>query len=489
MDPFDNIIMMTDSYKVTHFMQYPPGTTKVFSYFESRGGKFPRCVFYGLQYMIKRYLCGVQVTREKIDEAEALFAQHFPPGPKTFNREGWEHILNVHGGRLPVRIKAVPEGTVVPVKNVLVTVENTDPACFWLVNYLETFLVQVWYPMTVCTNSYFQKQLIKQALEETGGIEGLGFKLHDFGFRGSSSMESSGLGGSAHLVNFMGTDTVSALMVVRRFYGDPNGCAGYSIPASEHSTITSWGRENETAAFRNMLESYPSGLVACVSDSFDIYKACSEKWGKELKDMVMAREGGPLVVRPDSGEPKEIVLKCLELLGDAFGYTENEQGYKVLDPHVRVIQGDGVSYESIGEILAVLKEKKWSADNVAFGSGGALLQRLDRDTQKCAFKCCHIDIGDQHRDVYKEPITDPGKKCKKGKLFLHSIDDEIVTVARHGEGGVNRTIWRGGTAEEQGSSDIPIEADEEASMLVTVFENGAMTQEWTFDEIRARSNA
>jgi nicotinamide phosphoribosyltransferase len=439
--------------------------------------------------MIKRYLCGVQVTREKIDEAKDLFAQHFPPGStNTFNLEGWEYILEKHGGVLPVKINAVPEGTVVPTKNVLMTVENTDPHCYWLVNYLETFLVQVWYPMTVCTNSYFQKHLIKRYLEETGEegcLAGLGFKLHDFGFRGSSSVESSGLGASAHLVNFMGTDTVSGLVIPRKFYGE-TGCAGFSIPASEHSTITSWGRENEVEAMRNMLEKYPTGPVACVSDSFDIYNACTNLWGGELKEKVMEREGF-LVVRPDSGEPKEIVLKCCELLGEKFGTKVNSKGFKILDDHVRIIQGDGVSYETIGEILAVLKENGWSADNTAFGSGGALLQRLDRDTQKCAFKCCHIEIGEEHRDVYKEPITDPGKKSKKGQLFLHKEGDQLVTVARHE--GNKRTVWRNGEPTEEGETTIAFETDEEDSLLVCVFENGELKNETTFQEIRDRSNA
>merc|ERR1712110_1255981 len=150
------------------------------------------------------------------------------------------------------------------------TVENTDPKCFWLPNYLETFLVQVWYPMTVCTNSFFQKRLITKYLEETGDPAGIGFKLHDFGYRGSSSMESAGLGASAHLVNFLGTDTLAGLLVAREFYNDPKGCVGYSIPASEHSTITSWGKDGEVEAMRNMLTQYPTGLVACVSDSYDI---------------------------------------------------------------------------------------------------------------------------------------------------------------------------------------------------------------------------
>ena len=162
-----------------------------------------------------------------------------------------------------------------------------------------------------------------------------------------------------------------------------------------------------------MLESYPTGLVACVSDSFNIYEACEKLWGTELKDEILGRDG-VLVIRPDSGDPCTVILKCLEILYTQFGGTVNEQGFKVLDPHVRMIQGDGVSYESIAEILKAVKAAGFSADNLGFGSGGALLQRLDRDTQKCAFKCCEIEIGDKHRDVFKAPITDPGKNSEKG---------------------------------------------------------------------------
>ena len=192
----DNIIMMTDSYKLSHFKQYPPNTEFVYSYFESRGGLYPECCFFGLQYFIKRYLVGQVVTQEKIDVAEEFAVAHMG-SKELFNRAGWEHILKEHGGRLPISIKAVPEGTVVPTRNVLFTLENTDPACYWLTNYLETLLVQVWYPMTVCTNSRSMKVTIAKALAETGCSDaGLMFKLHDFGFRGVSSVESAATGGA-----------------------------------------------------------------------------------------------------------------------------------------------------------------------------------------------------------------------------------------------------------------------------------------------------
>lgn len=466
----DNIILLTDSYKLTHFKQYPKGTTEVYSYFESRGGKWDETTFFGLQYILKKYLVGQVVTKEKIDQAEAIYNIHMaqPDGeggffcPCEFNRAGWEYILDKHGGHLPLSIKAVPEGTTVPTKNVLMTVINTDPECFWLTNYVETLLVEVWYPMTVCTNSREQKKVIHSALDKTGTPDfatSLGFKLHDFGFRGVSSVESAGLGGAAHLVNFMGTDTVAALMLAQEFYGPSDLVAGYSIPASEHSTITSWTQEGETDAMRNMLTQYKSGLVACVSDSFDIYKACSEKWGKELKEEVLARKG-TLVVRPDSGEPKKIVVECLEKLGKAFGAPVNDKGYKVLPPQVRLIQGDGVSLESLIEILAAMKKKKWSADNVAFGSGGALLQKLNRDTSKCAFKCSSITVDGKAREVFKDPITDKGKKSKKGYLSLVKKGDNYSTV-------------------ESASSDA-VEGD----ILVEVFRDGKLLVDHSFEDVR-----
>ena len=243
---------------------------------------------------------------------------------------------------LPISIKAVPEGMVVPTRNVLFTMENTDPKCFWLTNYLETLLVQVWYPMTVAQNSRFQKKIISDWLGRTGTAngenDGLLFKLHDFGYRGVSSVESAALGGAAHLVNFMGTDTMAGYIMARQCYDEP--MAGVSIPAAEHSTMTSWTRDREADAYRNMLTQFPTGLVAVVSDSYDIINACENIWGKDLKEMVETREG-TLVVRPDSGDPPVIVVQVLNALGGAFadGITRTATGHKLLPRFLRVIQG------------------------------------------------------------------------------------------------------------------------------------------------------
>ena len=243
-----NIILNSDSYKYSQFNQYPANTTGIYSYIESRGGKYDETVFFGLQAFIKEYLTA-PITQDMIDEAELIITAHGEP----FNRAGWEYILNEHNGYLPVRIRAVPEGTIVPVKNVLATIENTDPACYWLTSFLETALLRaIWYPTTVATNSREIKKLILDALEKTGDPTTIDFKLHDFGARGVSSLESAGIGGAAHLVNFMGTDTVEALLFARRYYNAD--MAGFSIPAMEHSTVTSWGRENEVASYRNMIK-------------------------------------------------------------------------------------------------------------------------------------------------------------------------------------------------------------------------------------------
>ncbi len=411
---FDNIIKLTDSYKLSHYKQYPKDIKTVYSYFESRGGKFEKTLFFGLQYLLKRYFEGKVVTQEKINQAEKFANKHFL-AEGHFNRDGWEYILRHHGGYLPIKIKAVPEGSLIPTSNVLITVENTDPKCFWLTNYVETLLVQTWYPITVATQSFYMKKIIARYLKATGELSGLEFKLHDFGFRGVSSVETAGIGGAAHLINFKGTDTVPGIDLADEYY-DSDVC-GYSIPATEHSTITSWGSESELEAYDNLLTEYPNGLLACVSDSYDIFKACSNLWGDKLKERVLARDG-VLVIRPDSGEPKEILPKILDILGEKFGYTTNAKGYKVLHPKVRLIQGDGIEYSTLEDILLCVTQGGWSADNLAFGSGGGLLQKLNRDTNKFAFKCSAVNRAGQWFDVFKDPITDSGKTSKRGRLKL-----------------------------------------------------------------------
>ncbi len=453
----ENLLLLTDSYKTSHFKQYPPGTEKVYSYFESRGGGWKEIVFFGLQYYLKKYLEGVRVTSDVILEARDILIPHIG----QFNHEGWHHILDKHQGKLPVSIKAVPEGTVVPVHNVLMTIENTDPKCYWLTNYLETLLVQIWYGCTIATQSREMKKILLKYLELTGTPADVDFKLHDFGFRGVSSVESAGVGGAAHLVNFKGTDTLAGIMLARKYYGAD--MPGFSIPAAEHSTITSWGREYEVDAYKNMLEQYPTGLVAVVSDSYNVYNACRNVWGEQLRERVLSRDG-TVVIRPDSGDPVETVQNVLYTLAEKFGTNQNSKGFKVLPPQLRVIQGDGIDLNMMGRILENMRLHGYSADNIAFGSGGGLLQKLNRDTCKFAFKCSSVTVNGIERNVWKEPVGDSGKNSKRGRLALVRTFEGIKTIQEKDLGYVN----------------LPNE-------LVEAFRDGKVLKEYDFESIRERA--
>jgi len=449
-----NIILNTDSYKVSMFKQYPQGTTGVYSYIESRGGRYDSTVFFGLQAFIKEYLLE-PITQSDIDLADEILTAHGEP----FNRAGWQYILDQHSGYLPVVIRAVPEGAVVPVRNVLATIENTDPKCFWLTTWLETALLRaIWYPTTVATQSYSIKQTIVDYLEKTGDPSTIDFKLHDFGARGVSSLESASIGGAAHLVNFMGTDTISGILFAREFYNA--GIAGFSIPAAEHSTITSWGRDGEVNAYRNMLTQFakPGAVVAIVSDSYDIYNAVDKLWGEELRQQVV-ESGATVVIRPDSGDPEIVISNLIAMLGRKFGYTTNDKGFKVLN-NVRLIQGDGVNELAIQGILGRMLIEGWSADNIAFGMGGGLLQQVDRDTQRFAMKASAVEIDGKWIPIAKDPITDAGKKSKAGRVTLYQ--------------------------DRAGMFSTGVE-DWQASVLETVFKDGKLVKEYTFEEVRANS--
>lgn len=467
-----NILLLTDSYKATHWKQLPKGTTILRSYLESRGGQFDNTLFYGLQYYIKKYLQGRVVTHQKIMQAKNFWDQHLGPG--HFNTEGWLHILNTHSGHLPVLIKAVPEGTSVPTGNVLLTIENTDPEVPWLTNYLETLLLQIWYPITVGTLSREIKKNLLKYLNVTTDYddkqckEVLSFNLHDFGFRGVSSVESAGLGASAHLINFRGTDTVAGILFGQEWYGTQN-MLGFSIPASEHSTITSWSEPLEVKAFENMLDQFPTGLVACVSDSFDIIRACRDHWGTTLRDKILNRDGR-LVIRPDSGDPVQTLKQIFPILWNKFGGTVNSKGFKVLDPHVRVIQGDGVNYDSISEILDMMVKEGFSVENIAFGMGGALLQKVDRDTQKFAIKCSSIVIDGQEIDVQKNPI-EINESGERVQSFKTSKAGRLKLIKDHD--GNFQTVQKCTTFEDD--------------LLVPVFENGKIVTEYTFEQIIQRA--
>lgn len=447
-----------DSYKVSHYLQYPPETKFVSSYIESRGGNYECTVLFGLQMYMKAYL-QTPVSHADIDEAKALIEAHGLP----FNEAGWRYIVDQHGGYLPIEIEALPEGTVVPTHNCLVQVMNTDPRLPWLTSYLETSLLRaIWYPTTVATVSWHARQLIGRYMDQTcDSRAGIEFKLHDFGARGTTAEEAAAIGGAGHLVNFQGTDTISALVAMRRYYGAP--MAGYSIPAAEHSTITSWGREKESDAYANMLARFggEGRTVAVVSDSYDIWNAVDNIWGGTLKQAVESN-GGTLVIRPDSGDPISMVAEVLERLMRIFGYRVNSKGYRELPPFVRLIQGDGISLFTMEAILETMKQRKQSAANVTFGMGGELLQKINRDTLQFAMKASAVKIESFWRDVYKDPVTDPGKRSKRGRLAVVESRGGVKTVREQDMGG-------------------------RANLLRPVFRNGELLEETNLDEVRRRA--
>jgi len=471
-----NPILNTDSYKASHFLQYPPDANAMFSYIESRGGLYDKTVFFGLQMLLKEYLCR-PIDSAMIAQAKAFYAAHGEP----FNEAGWRYILDAHAGYLPVRIRAVPEGTVTPTQHVLLTVECDDPKAFWIVSWLETMLLRLWYPITVATQSWHIRQTIRAALQQSSDdLSQLPFKLHDFGARGVSSAESAAIGGAAHLVSFMGSDTILGVMATNLYYHD--AMAAFSVPAAEHSTVTAWGADHEIDAFRNMLKQFgkPGAIVSVVSDSYDLFAAL-DMWGGVLKQDVID-SGAMLVVRPDSGDPTAIVVQCLHALDASFGATMNSKQRKVLN-HVRVLQGDGIDAQAIVAILAAIDQAGFAADNLVFGMGGALLQQVNRDTQRFAMKCSAIRVGTAWRDVWKDPVTDAGKRSKRGRL----------TLLKHRETGAYKsvTLPLDGDSSAASATSAVAAGDQAAweEVLQTVFENGRLLIDDTFANVRARAHA
>lgn len=462
----NSIIIDTDAYKVSMWQQYPEGTEYVSSYIEARKNPWTKVTWYGLAHILE--VLAQPITEEDVEFADKYWtAQGLP-----FNRDGWMEIaLDPElKGALPIRIQAAPEGMVADKGNVLVQVVNTDPRFFWLTTWVETKLMRVWYPTTVASlSAAIKKDIYDQLVLTADDADAeILFKLHDFGARGVSSAESAGIGGSAHLLNFMGTDTGLALIHAMEYYNAPMSGTCGSIPAAEHSTITSWGKENEVKAFKNMIDKFGSGLVAVVSDSYDIYNATKNLWGKELRENVIQMEG-MLVVRPDSGDPETVPVEVIKLLDEAFGSEVNTKGYKVLN-NVRVIQGDGINQDSINRIMANLIAEGYSISNIAFGMGGALLQGVNRDTMGFAMKASAARINGVWTDVFKDPVTDTGKTSKKGRLALTVKNGEYKTV-------------------REDSLTGPLDDVPGTNRLQTVFENGKILARDDWADIVRRARA
>jgi nicotinamide phosphoribosyltransferase len=469
-----NTLISADSYKLSHFLQYPSHVRGMTSYIEARRNNsgiygLRGTIVFGLQAYIKDYLMH-QLTAADVEEARELAEAHGEPFPLA----GFKKVLEVYGGVLPVTIRAVKEGTFVPFGNVIVTVECEDPDLFWLASYLETQILRgVWYPTTVATLSKWDRQVIKGFIDETSDDYGqIAFKLHDFGARGVSSGESATLGGQGHLVNFQGTDTMEALIGARRFYHCK--MAGFSIPAAEHSTITSWGRANEEAAYRNMIKQFskPGSIFAFPCDSYDVFNANEKIIGENLKAEIIAG-GGLLVSRPDSGNPVDTPVQVARILANKFGFTPNSKGYDVING-VRVIQGDGIDSDTIASIGRSLQLCGLAIDNIAFGKGGAGLQKVDRDTFSFAMKCSAVLNQDgTWSDVYKDPIAG-GKTSKRGRLGLYRTIEESLEAGEY----IRRETLETCRIEDGRGRE---------NLLELVYQNGVLLRDQTLDQIRLLS--
>lgn len=465
-----NVMLCTDVYKMSHMEMYPPGTTKVYSYLLARSDKkTPSTLFYGLQYYLK--MLEVKPTQAMMDE----FLDY---RKSIIGSDAPKDIVDklaalVQLGYFPIKIKSVREGMDIPVRNVLMTIENTVPGFHWVVGFFESLLLKVWNTCTVASYSKKLKMLCKKYADETCDNEGhLPFQVHDFGYRGCSSEETAAISGSAHLINFLGSDTVTAIKMVRENYGC-TGPIGLSVPATEHSVMCAYGQENELQAFERMLDLYPAGIVSIVSDTYDLWNVLTN-FATKLKSRILARDGR-VVFRPDSGDPPKIIcgdpdagtgsdewLGGLQLLDRAFGHTVNSKGFKVINPKVGMIYGDGMFFERFDRTLGLMKEMGYASSNLVIGVGGLLLQQHNRDDQGFAIKATFAEVNGVTRELMKDPVTDTKKKSHKGLLALYKdARGRYYTKDRC-------------TADE-----------EAASLLEEVFVNGKITRTTTFDEIRA----
>lgn len=467
----ENSLLATDVYKLGHMEFYPEGTTEIYSYLIARSAKkFDAVLWFGLQAFIKGLLLE-PITRAHVDEFlmyRKMILGSNPPGVEKKIRA----LADL--GYWPVSIKAAPEGSVIGVRNVLMTIRNTHPDFAWAVGFLESYLLKVWNTTTVATSSLGFRRLFERYAEETSSAPGMvPFQVHDFGYRGCSSEETAALSGMAHLVSFLGTDTVLAVKAARELYGASEP-VGLSVPATEHSVMCAFGREHEIDAFRRMLAQNPSGIVSIVSDTYHLWNVLTN-FAPKLKDEIMARDG-KVVFRPDSGEPKLILCGdpaaqpgspahkgVIRLLDEVFGSTVNQKGYRELSPKVGVIYGDGMYFARIADILGTVKEMGYATTNLVIGVGGILLQQHNRDDLGFAIKATFAVVNGEERELFKDPVTDPGKRSHKGLMRLDRVSDGTYVT-----------------------TDRVSEAEEKQGLLQEVYRDGKILKTWTFDEVRAR---
>ncbi|MGN6492961.1 MAG: nicotinate phosphoribosyltransferase [Agriterribacter sp.] len=424
-----NPFLLTDYYKVGHIFQYPPNTTLVYSNLTPRKSRLKNVnemVFFGLQYFMKEYL--VKYFNENFfEQPKEKVMIEYKRRIRTSIGElpDYAHIEKLHDlGYLPIEIKALPEGSLVPMRVPCLTVVNTLPEFYWLTNFLETILSAItWQACTSATIAYQYKKLLTHYAEETGvPADFVQWQAHDFSFRGMSSLESAMISGMAHLTSFTGTDTIPAIDALEQYYSADadKELVGGSVAATEHSVMCSGSKEGELETFKRLItEVYPSGIVSVVSDTWDLWKVCTT-YLSELKETVL-RRNGKVVIRPDSGDPVKIICGdpegktqeerkgVVELLWDIFGGTVTNKGYKLLDAHIGAIYGDSINLERAEAICKGLLQKGF-ASQVVFGVGSYTYQYNTRDTFGLAMKATYVEIAGEGRNIFKDPVTDDGTK-------------------------------------------------------------------------------
>lgn len=472
----ENPLLALDVYKMGHMEQYKPGVTKVFSYLTTRSDKrFDKMVFFGLQYYLKKYL-SIPLESWMADEFLQVREELLGTPAHPDVEEKIRKLCRL--GYWPLEIKAVDEGMVLPVKNVVMTITNTLPEYYWCVGFVESLLLKVWYTSTVASMSLKYRETLDEFMDLTSDQppEVEKFMVHDFGYRGDHCEESAAISGVAHLTSFVGSDTVPALNCAKKYYAGQFGIRlpiMASVPASEHSVMTSFGRDNELAGFKHMLKTYPTGIVSIVSDTYSIWDVLT-KHAVALKDQILERDG-KVVFRPDSGEPEFILCGdpsadpdspegkgVIRLLDEVFGSTVNSKGYKVLNPKVGVIYGDGMYYERWVKILNRLVEMGYSVENLIIGIGG-ILRNFTRDDLGFALKATYVEFGGVGENIMKDPVTDPDKKSHTGLVGLF-MDDNYNFVTK------DNLTW-----DEYNSTE---------NYLMTVFINETLPHEFSLTEIR-----
>lgn len=519
-----NPLLYTDFYKVHHNNMYPEGMTLLYSNFTPRKSRIAgvnKVVFFGLQHFILEYLIKAfnyeffmfsKEQREHLiaNEGQSLLNRIRDKKLETYSRHipvSTEHIAALWDlGYLPIEIKAVEEGTLVPIGVPCFTIKNTHPKFAWLTNYLETLIsAMMWQSITSATIAYeYKKILTEYALATTGSADFVQWQGHDFAMRGLSSIESAILSGMGHLTSFTGTDTIPAIYQLESSYA-ADGLIGASVPATEHSVMCMGTKEDEITTFRRLLRLYPTGILSIVSDTWNLWKVLGV-FLPQLKEEILARDG-KLVIRPDSGDPVDILCGddqldpedyeedhfdspaykgVIELLWDIFGGTINEQGYKVLDSHIGAIYGDSITLDRAKEICERLKAKGFASTNVVLGIGSYTYQYNTRDTFGFAMKATYGEItttgtGDVYtetvepREIFKDPITDDGtKKSKKGLLQVrnkctcgHTMTCDCASTQIEVK---DQCTW-----EQEGQG-----------FLQTVFKDGKLTRETTLTQIRQK---